>query len=119
MDQKYIIEHVNGITRIVFFASPAYSDAQDVIDKIANNFPYEKRLWDFSKVRFNFTIDEIKSIAKYGRSKFVKPNKLAIAAPDNWAYIELHIFQAHRHQKDLSETQVFRTVQEAVNWLTE
>ena len=117
MDNKYLIEHVDGITRIEFSKNPTYSDAQDVIDEIADNFPYEKRLWDFSKIRFDFTVEEIKSIAKYGKSKFSKANKLAIVAPDNWAYIELHIFQAHRRQKDLSETMVFRTVPEAENWL--
>lgn len=117
MEDKYLIKHVNGITRIEFSKNPSYSDAREVIDDIADNFPYEKRLWDFSRVKFDFTIEEIKSIAKYGKSKFSKANKLAIVAPDNWAYIELHIFQAHRHQKDLSETRVFRTVQQAENWL--
>ena len=115
MDNKYLIEHVDGITRIEFSRNPTYSDAQDVI---ADNFPYEKRLWDFSRIKFDFTIEEIKSIAKYGKSKFSKANKLAIVAPDNWTYIELHIFQAHRRQKDLSETRVLlRTVPEAENWL--
>jgi hypothetical protein len=74
-------------------------------------------LWDFSRIKFDFTVEEIKSIAQYGKSKFCKPNKLAIVAPDNWAYIELHIFQAHRHQKNISETRVFRTVPEAEKWL--
>jgi len=117
MENKYLIKHVNSITRIKFSKNPSYSDAREVIDDIAENFPYEKRLWDFSRIKFDFTIEEIKSIAKYGKSKFSKANKLAIVAADNWAYIELHIFQAHRHQKDLSQTRVFRTVKEAENWL--
>lgn len=117
MDNEYLIEHVDGITRIEFSKNPRYSDAQDVIDEIADNFPYEQRLWGFSKIRFDFTVEEIKSITNYGKSKFSKANKLAIVAPDNWAYIELHIFQTHRRQKDLSETRVFRTVPEAENWL--
>ena len=119
MTDKYTIEHVDGITTILFSDKPTYSDAQAVIDEIAENFPYEKRLWDFSNIRFDFTIDEIKSIAKYGKTKFIKPNKLAIVAPDNWAYIELHIFQAHRQQKDLATARVFRTRREAVQWLNE
>ena len=119
MTDKYTIEYLDGITRIQFSDKPTYSDAQAVIDEIAANFPYEKRLWDFSNIRFDFTIDEIKSIAKYGKSKFIKPNKLAIVAPDNWAYIELHIFQAHRQQKDISTTRVFRTTQDAIKWLND
>lgn len=117
MEDKYTIEHVDGITRIIFSSNPAYSDAHEIIDNIADNFPYDKRLWDFSRIKFDFTVEEIKSIAEYGKSKFSKPNKLAIVAPDNWAYIELHIFQAHRHQKNISETRVFRTVPEAERWL--
>ena len=119
MAKKYLIEHVNGITQIQFYIKPTYSDAQAVIDDITDNFPYEKRLWDFSKISFDFTIDEIKAIAKYGKSKFINPNKLAIVAPDNWAYIELHIFQAYRRQKDLSETRVFRTERDALKWLNQ
>lgn len=117
MNEKYLIEHVGGITRITFSSKPTYDDAKQVIDEIADDFPYEKRLWDFTNIRFDFTIDEIKSIAKYGKMKFTGPNQLAIVAPDNWAYIELHIFQAHRNQKEISQTRVFRTVQEAINWL--
>jgi len=113
----YLIEHVNGITRIQFSKNPTYNDAQTVIDDIAENFPYAKRLWDFSNIKFDFTIDEIKAISEYGKSKFIKPNKLAVVAPDDWAYIELHIFQAHRNQKEHSATRIFRTEQEALKWL--
>ena len=117
MSKIYLIEHVNGITSIRFSKNPTYSDAQTVIDDIAENFPYTKRLWDFTNIKFDFTMDEIKAIAEYGKSKFIKPNKLALVAPDNWAYIELHIFQAHRKQKELSVARVFRTEQEALDWL--
>lgn len=117
MSKVYVIEHVDGITKIHFSKKPTYSDAQTVIDDIVDNFPYTKRLWDFSKIKFDFTMDEIKSIAAYGKLKFIKPNKLAIVAPDNWAYIELHIFQAIRKQKEHSEARVFRTEQEALKWL--
>lgn len=88
-----MIEDENEITRTQFSTNPTISDARDVIDDIADNFPYEKRLWDFSNIKFNFTIDEIKSIAKYGKSKSIQPNKLAIVSPDNWAYIELIYFR--------------------------
>ena len=57
MENKYLIKHVNSITRIKFSKNPSYSDAREVIDDIAENFPYEKRLWDFSRIKFDFTID--------------------------------------------------------------
>ena len=42
MSKIYLIEHVNGITSIRFSKNPTYSDAQTVIDDIAENFPYTK-----------------------------------------------------------------------------
>lgn len=108
MSKIYVIEHVDGITKIHFSKNPTYNDAKTVIDDIVDNFPYTKRLWDFSKIKFDLTIDELKSIAEYGKLKFIKPNKLAIVAPDNWAYIELHIFQAVRKQKEHSVARSFQ-----------
>jgi hypothetical protein len=117
MSKYYSIKHVNGITRIQFTKNPTYEEVQAVIDDIAENFPYIKRLWDFSNINFDLSIDEIKAIALYGKSKFINPNKLAIVAPDDRAYFKLHIFQAHRKQKKHSVANVFRTEQEALEWL--
>ena len=119
MSKYYSIKHVNGITRIQFSKSPTYNEVQTVIDDIVENFPYIKRLWVFSNIKFDLTIDEIKAIAKYGKSKFIKPNKLAIVAPDDRAYFKLHIFQAYRKQKEHSVANVFRTEQEALEWLSQ
>lgn len=119
MSKNYSIEYINGITRIQFLTKPSFNDAQIAIDDIAENFPYEKRLWDLSNIKFDFTMKDIKAIAEYGKSKFIKPNKLAIIAPDNWAYIELHIFQAHRKQNGHSEAKVVKTEQEALKWLSQ
>jgi hypothetical protein len=101
MSKDYSIEHVNGITRIQFSKNPAYKEVQTVIEDIAENYPYTKRLWDFSNINFDLSIDEIKAIAKYGKSKFINPKKLAIVTPDDRAYLKLHIFQAHRKQKNI------------------
>lgn len=117
MSKNYSIKHVNGITRIQFTKNPTFREAQNVIDDIVENFPYIKRLWDFTNIKFDFTMDEIKAISEYGKLKFIKPNKLAIVAPDNWAYIELQFFQNHRKQKEHSDVRIFRSVQEATKWL--
>jgi len=117
MSNKYKIEYLNGITKIKYFQKPIYSDAKEIIDEVVDKFPYEKRLWDFSLVKFNFTMDEIASIAEYGKLKFTKPNKLAIIAFDDLTYGEFKIFESHREQENLSEARVFRTEIEAVEWL--
>ncbi len=64
MSKNYTIEHVNGITRIQFSKNPEYNEVQTVIDDIAENFPYVKRLWDFSNIKFDLSVDEIKAIAE-------------------------------------------------------
>ena len=117
MLKNYSIKLVNGITIIQFTKKPTFDEAQIVIDDIAENFPYTKRLWDFTNIKFDFTMDEITAISEYGKLKFINPNKLAVVAPDNWAYIELQFFQGHRQQKEHSDVRIFRTTQKAVEWL--
>ncbi len=104
-----MIEYKNGVTRIQFFENPTYAETQAIIDDLSENYPYEKRLWILTTIRLNFTRDELRAIAEYGKTKFIKPNRLALVAPDNWSYIKLHIFQAHRKQKEHSVAKVFRT----------
>ena len=67
MSKNYSIEYINGITRVQFFTKPSFNDAQTAINDIADNFPYEKRLWDFSNIKFDFAMEEIKAIAGYGK----------------------------------------------------
>jgi len=117
MSEKYLIEYKNGVTRIQFFKNPTYAETQTIINDLSENYPYEKRLWILTNVRLNFTRDEIRAIAKYGKIKFIKPNRLALVAPDNWTYIKLHMFQAHRKQKEHSVAKVFRTELKALEWL--
>ena len=119
MSKNYSIECINGITRIQFSSKPSYSEAQTIIDDIAENFPYEKRLWDLSNIKFNFTMNEIKAISAYGKSKFLKPNKLAIIAPDDLAYAEMRVFEVYREQEEHAVARAFRVEKEALEWLNQ
>ena len=83
MSKNYLIDYIDGITRIKFLHKPTYDEAKMAIDDIAENFPYDKRLWNISNIHFNFTIGEIMSIAEYGKTKFTKPNKIALVASDD------------------------------------
>ena len=117
MRKPYTIEHIDGITQIRFDQAPTYNNARAVIDDIAANFPYDKRLWDFSNVDFDFTMDELRSIAEYGKIVFTQPNKVALVAPQDLAYGELRAFEVYRDQAEHSVARVFRTRQEALTWL--
>ena len=116
MAQNYTIEHKDGITTIRFTAKPTYSEVQGVIDDIVENHPYNLRLWDFSNIEFDFNEKEIIDIANYGKLKFVKPNKLALVAPQDLAYGQLRAFEVYREEAH-AVARVFRTKPEAMAWL--
>ena len=116
MSDIYKIEYLNGITRIEFFKKPTYKDTTIAIDDIVANYPYERRMWVFSD--FNFSEQEIQDISKYGKSKFIKPNKIAIVAADDLAYGEMRQFMVYREEEKKADACVFRTEEEAINWLS-
>lgn len=117
MTKSYTIEHINGITKVQFSKTPSYSEIKIAIDDIAEKFPYDKRLWDFTNTIFSFSENNLKAIAEYGKSKYIKPNKLAIVAPNDMAYDEMKIFQEYRSQDKQSEARIFKSEKEALEWL--
>jgi len=117
MANTYTIEKVSPITVIVFAADPTLVDAKEAIDELAENNSYHLRLWDFSNVLFDFTLEEIKEIARYGKSKFLEQNRLAVVAPQDLAYGILRSFQVYREEDTHSVVNVFRKRHEAMEWL--
>ena len=117
MIKSYTIKHVNGITKVQFSKTPSYGEIKTVIDDIAENFPYEKRLWDFTNTLFSFSETNLKIIAEYGKTKFIKPNRLAVVTPDDMVYEEMLLFQEHRKQNGHLVAKIFRTEFEALEWL--
>lgn len=109
----------NGITSIQFGIAPSYQEVRRVIDELADKYPYEYRLWDFSNVQFDFSMDEIRKIAEYGKKKFRNSNRIALVAPDDLAFGELRAFEVYREELGHAEARVFRTVEEATGWIEE
>ena len=117
MPKTHLISIEGGITKIKFLVKPSLKDIQNIIDDLAENYPYEKRLWDLSDINFDFTTDEIKIIAEYGKRKFLKPNKLALYATNDLAFGEMRQFQVYREEEEKALPKVFRREQEAIDWL--
>ena len=117
MGDSHKIEVIDGITVIRFERAPTYEEAQAAIDDLATSFPYELRLWDFSESDFDFSMNEIRNIAEYGKKKFVRPNSAAVVAPRDLAFGELRAFEVYRVEEGHSNARVFRTEAEAVRWL--
>ena len=114
---KFTIGRENGITLIRFSEAPTVADAEEVIDRLAKENSYHLRLWDFSRVLFAFTMDEIRAIAGYGKTKFSDKNFLAAVAPQDLAYGTLRAFEVYREEEGHSDARVFRKEQEAIEWL--
>jgi len=114
----YNIQVLEDITYIRFTESPSYDDVVVVLNEIANNYPYEKRLYDLSSIKFDLTYVELQNLTYHGKQLFVKPNKLAAVAPDDLAYGEMHQFSVHRDD-EVCQTRYFRTEPEALQWLNE
>lgn len=117
MSKTHLISYENGITKIKFLVSPSFEQVKLIIDEIAEKHPYEKRLWDMSEIKFDFTADEIQKISDYGKSKFTNPNRLAIYALDDLAYGEMRQFEVYREEEGKSISGVFRNEQDAIDWL--
>ena len=119
MSKTADISHDRGVTTIRFTTAPTYQDVVGIIDELVDKYPYEIRLWDLSCINFDFSMDELMAIADYGKGKFIKPNLAAFVAPDDLAYGELRAFEVFREQKSHSTARVFRTVEEALQWIEE
>jgi hypothetical protein len=97
--------------------SPSLELTQSIIDDLVEHHPYEKRLWDVSEVKFDFTLDKVHEIAAYGKQRFTKPNKLAIYALEDLAFGIMRQFEVYREEESKAYCRVFRSEQDAVEWL--
>jgi len=117
MSNTYIITHQDGITKIVFLVKPRLNELMLIIDVIAENYPYERRLWDLREVKFDLPTTEIQQISEYGKQKFTKPNKLALVTVDDLAFGEMRQFEVYREEEGKAVPRVFRNEEDAIRWL--
>jgi hypothetical protein len=116
MQDTYQITVDGEITYIKFHQPLTPEIARVVIDDVAENHPYEKRLWDFSSVDFVLTQDELIEISQYSREKFIKPSKLAIFAKSDFIFAEARQYGAYRGDEN-SNFCAFRDFDKAIEWL--
>ena len=117
MAKTHLITYIDGITKIKFLVSPNLELCKSIIDEIVENYPYEKRLWDLSEIKFDFSTSEIQTIAEYGKGKFTNPNRLAVFALDDLAFGEMRQFEVYREEEGKALPRVFRNEQDAIDWL--
>lgn len=116
MSKIYNIRHKDGITYIGFTRRPVYKELVKIIDDIAENYPYELRLWDLSVVGLALDNNEIQNIAQHGKKRFTHPSRMAIVAKQDLAYGISRVFEVYR-QEIGSGAKVFREMNDAIAWL--
>ena len=119
MSDKFNISLEGEITVIEFLAETSYNEVKTMLDDVSENYPYEKRLFDMSNIKFNFSEREIKDIAEYGKKVFIKPNILAIFTKDDLAFGEMRQFMVYREEDGHAAAFVFKDKEEAMEWLLE
>ena len=117
MAKNYAIETKNGITKVRFSQAPGANDFRNAINDVADNYQCDLRLWDFGNEGMKITSHELREIARYGKTKFLKPSKVAIIAPKELDYISSQLYEIYR-QDTLIEQKVFHTENEALSWLS-
>lgn len=117
MSNQYSIIESNGITEIKFHINPSIELVKSIIDDVAENYPYERRLWDLSEIDFDLSENELINLCEYGKKTFIKPNKLALFAVKDLGYGEMRQFAAYREEDGNAIPRVFRNKQEAIDWL--
>ena len=115
MAKNYLIVISNEITIIRFLKQPSSDEIRSAIDDVSENHPDKLRLWDLRK-GMDLTNTELRQLAESGKTKFMFPSKVAIVAPKDLAYGLSRIYEVYRKQEQ-TETRVFRTEKEALEWL--
>ncbi len=115
MNKSYSIETTDGITIVRFRQKPGFEDICNAIDDVSKASLGPLRLWDLS-CGIDVSATELEQMAKYAKTKFLTPSKAAIVAPMDLAFGLSRIHEVYRND-DFVEENVFRTEQEARNWL--
>ena len=78
----------------------------------------EFELWDFSSSWYDLSNDELEVLARRARAKPKRPKKTAILVSESFQYGLSRIYSTHSEEGD-TKVQVFRSEEEALNWLKE
>ena len=113
--RKFETELIDGVMTTSFGIKPNFQDVKDAMNKALDLGDCRRRLWVFEH-GFGLTPSELKEIAEFGKSIWPTPSRAAIVAHDDLSFGLSRIHEVYREQKD-HETRVFRSKEEAVEWL--
>ena len=110
---------VDGITIATFLEPSSVEETKAVIRHIGDQGVYHRRVWDLSRIDFPFTIDELRELAYYGREKMGDASRIALVVKDAVGFGSSRAFATHREGDDLAKSRVFKSFDEAMQWIRE
>ena len=114
MTKNYTIQILDEVSIVRFTEPPSYSDIINTLNEFSDN-EQPLRLWDLTS-GMNLTTNELISIADHGKKTLKKAAKVAIVAPSDLTFGLSRMHGVYREQDSL-DANVFRSKEEAINWL--
>ena len=116
MMEKYSIKKESDITIVTFNSDPKYQDFIEMLDYLAKNNLYIKRLFDLSAVVSDISVKDIVSMATYGKKIFSLKNKGAVVTSSDFSFGASRQLAAYREDENCL-FKSFRSKEEAIKWL--
>lgn len=116
MDKRYNIDIADDIVSVRFSQKPDVDAFRNALNDVHQIKPKPLRLWDFT-CGMDISFDDIQIIADYAKSLHLETGKIAVVAPEDLTYGLIRVFHAFRGEADRIQYEVFRSEQEAREWL--
>ena len=114
--KKYSLEIEFGITVVSFNSTPNYEDIIELLNYLAENDLYKKRLFDLTNIEFDLPALKLSAVASYSKSIFLEKNKGAVVANLDLGFGATRQLAAYR-EDEISILHSYRKKQDAIDWL--
>lgn len=115
MNSNFIVEQQDGITTLRLVRQLSVEELLRVLDDAVSLDVGNRRIWDATR-HFNFTADEVRTIANHGKVLWPGAARVAFVAEDDLSFGPSRMFEVFREQENY-QTKVFRDEPMARTWL--
>ena len=115
MNSNFLVEEQDGITTLRLVRQLSVEELLQVLDDTRKLEVGNRRIWDATR-NFNFTADEVRTIANHGKVLWPGAARVAYVAEDDLTFGLVRMFEVFREQENY-QTKVFRDEPSARTWL--
>lgn len=99
MSSNFVVEEQDGITTIRLARQLSLEELLRVLDDVTKLGTSNRRIWDATR-HFNFTADEVRSIANHGRILWPSAARVGYVAEDDLTFGLVRMFEVFREQEN-------------------